>query len=262
MQFTKEDIITTDKYAITFPTSYYKTDVIFYNQPIVWRERIIQPPSQQLPILISGHSDYGITDEIVDYYQPKTWFCVNKQTNRSNVFALPLGIANYTMESEVHPISGNLDCMINVMQETCEYKNWIYMNFDINTFPTEREYVYNLFKDREYVTIGEMEITLDGRTRFLREIKNHIFVLCPRGNGLDTHRLWETLYMGSIPIVRKDIAFAEFIDLPICFIDNWNEITMEFLQKEKKRINSKTWNLDKLKIGYWINRIIDQIYHT
>lgn len=255
MQFTKEDIITTDKYATSFPTCYYKTDVISNLSPMIWRERFIQPPSQQLPIIISGHSDYEITDEMVDYYQPKIWFCVNNQTSRPNVFALPLGIANNTNETETHPISGNLDIMIQVMQENIECKNWIYMNFNINTFPSERNHVYNLFKDREYVTIGETIITLDGRTQFLRDIKSHTFVLCPRGNGVDTHRLWETLYMGSIPIVRKDILYIDFIDLPICFVDNWEEITQEFLQKEKERIYSQTWNLDKLKIGYWINRI-------
>ena len=255
MQFTKEDIITTDKYATAFPMGYFKTDVIFSNTPMLWRDRIIHPPAQQLPILISGHSDYGITDEIVDYYQPKIWFCVNKQTNKSNVFALPLGITNNTNESELHPIYGNLDIMINVMHETSVYKNWIYMNFNIDTFPTERKYVYDLFKDRDYVTIGETVNTLNGRIEFLREIKAHVFVLCPRGNGIDTHRLWETLYMGSIPILRRDIAYMDFIDLPICFIDDWNEINPSFLQKEKERIVSQTWNMDKLKIGYWIYRI-------
>ncbi len=30
---------------------------------------------------------------------------------------------------------------------------------------------------------------------------NYLFVACPRGNGLDTHRFWETLYRGYIPVV-------------------------------------------------------------
>jgi hypothetical protein len=35
-------------------------------------------------------------------------------------------------------------------------------------------------------------------------VKQHKFVLCPRGNGIDTHRFWETLYRGAIPIVIRD----------------------------------------------------------
>ena len=27
-------------------------------------------------------------------------------------------------------------------------------------------------------------------------------VAAPRGNGLDTHRLWEALYLGCVPIVQ------------------------------------------------------------
>jgi hypothetical protein len=253
--FTKDDIITTDKYWKTFPEIYFKTDVIEHKESLIWRDSIVYPPIKNTAIILSGHSDYAITDEIVDYYQPKIWYCVNKQTRHSTVFALPLGITNDTNESVLHPIYGNIDCMIQVMHETIEYKNWIYMNFYMNTYPIERNMVFDLLKDSSYVTIGETIHTLDGRIQFLRDIKAHTFVVCPRGNGVDTHRLWETLYMGSIPILRKDIAYMDFIDLPICFVDNWEEINMEFLQKEKERIHNQRWNLDKLKIGYWIDRI-------
>ena len=255
MIFTKDEIITTDKYWKAFSEIYYKTDVIQWKESIIWRDSILNPPLKNTSIIISGHSDYTITSEIVDYYQPKIWYCINKQTDRPNIFALPLGITNDTYESELHPIYGNIDSMIQVMHETTAYKNWIYMNFNINTYPIERNAVYDLLKDRSYVTIGETINTLDGRIQFLREIKAHTFVLCPRGNGIDTHRLWETLYMGSIPILRKDIAYMDFTDLPICFVDDWNEINMDFLQIEKERIYNQRWNLDKLKIGYWIDII-------
>ena len=74
-----------------------------------------------------------------------------------------------------------------------------------------------------------------------------------------THRLWETLYMGSIPIVRHDVAINEFNDLPICFVNNWHEVTVEFLEKERVRIKNATHCMDKLKIGYWINKINEQL---
>ena len=145
--------------------------------------------------------------------------------------------------------------MINVMQEQIPNKNLVYMNMNINTYPIERQLVWDLFKDKNWVTIGSIENNIEGRTRFLRDIKSHTFVLCPRGNGLDTHRLWETLYMGSIPIVKRDIGYAEFEDLPICFINNWSEININFLETEQKRIVNTNWNLKKLKINYWITKI-------
>jgi hypothetical protein len=145
--------------------------------------------------------------------------------------------------------------MIQVMNEPKQDKNLVYMNFNISTYPQERQQVFNLFQHKEWVTKGIIENTIEGRTIFLQEIRNHTFVLCPRGNGVDTHRLWETLYMGSIPIVKKDIALKDFEDLPICFINDWSEITLEFLVEQKQQILSKSWNIQKLKISYWIDKI-------
>jgi hypothetical protein len=255
MALTKEDIITTDKYYNSFPSLYYKTDAMFLNISFDWRGIIVNPPGKNLKIIISGHSDYPITDNLVDQYNPNFWFTVNKQTTRPNVFSIPLGITNDTNESDLHPIYGNLDCMTNVMQEQIEHKNFVYMNININTYPIERQFVWDLFNNKEWVTIGTIENTIEGRTKFLRDIKAHTFVLCPRGNGIDTHRLWETLYMGSIPIVKRDIGYSDFEDLPICFVNDWSEITVEFLEDEKQRIQNTNWNLEKLKMSYWINKI-------
>jgi len=70
------------------------------------------------------------------------------------------------------------------------------------------------------------------------------------------------LYMGSIPIVKHDVAINEFNDLPICFVNDWREVTVEFLEKERIRIkNSEHYCMDKLKIGYWIHKINDHLVH-
>lgn len=50
------------------------------------------------------------------------------------------------------------------------------------------------------------------------------YVACPRGNGTDTHRFWETLYRGSIPVVKesqwsKSISKLGF---PIMQLTEWS----------------------------------------
>jgi hypothetical protein len=115
----------------------------------------------------------------------------------------------------------------------------------------ERQVCHDMFVNKTWVTKGKLENSLKGRRTFLEEIRNHTFVLCPRGNGIDTCRLWETLYMGSIPIVINTVALEEFKDLPILFIDNWEEINPEFLNEKYAEIMSKTWNMEKLKFSYW-----------
>jgi hypothetical protein len=61
--------------------------------------------------------------------------------------------------------------------------------------------------------------------------------------------------MGSIPIIKYDVAINDFNDLPICFVNDWTDVTVSFLEKEKDRIKNTVYNMDKLKIGYWINKI-------
>lgn len=255
----KEDIITTDGYLRAFPNDYFKVDVIVSRSSIHWRGRLHHPPTVRRTILITGHGDMGITDNLVRAYSPKLWWTTNKETTDPRVHSLPLGITNDCLDTPIHPIFGNLDIMVDGMGTPRHIKNRVYMNFNTHTYPVEREGVYTYFKNKEWVTCGTIVNTLEGRKAFLNDIRNHEFVLCPRGGGVDTHRLWETLYMGSIPIVRRDIAIQDFSDLPICFIDDWDQVTPDFLDSELKRIKNGVFNMDKLKISYWIQSIQDSV---
>lgn len=253
MKWTRDDIITSDKYLSAFPHNYHKTDVFYQTTPVVWRGRSHMPPSSSTSLIVSGHSDAPIRDETAQRYPGVTWFTINKQTHA--VHGIPLGITNNTYESTLHPIYGNTDIMVEVASRPRTIENVVYMNFSIHTYPRERARVWDRFHTMPWVTCGHSEDTIEGRRRFLQSIRNHSFVLCPRGNGIDTHRLWETLYMGSIPIVIRDIAHSDWTDLPILFVDSWDEVTEEYLRRERDRIESTQWNMEKLLIGYWVGRI-------
>jgi hypothetical protein len=255
--WTKEDIITSDRILAAFPSNYHKMDVFYSGgRPISWRGRVCSHPPQTETLIVTGHSDFPIVDQLFNFYPRATWWGTNKQSARAH--ALPLGITNNTNESELHPIYGNLDVMVEVANGPREIRNLVYMNFAVGTYPAERQPVWGRFVDKTWVTVGTPVSTLEGRKTFLEDIRNHSFVLCPRGNGIDTHRLWETLYMGSIPIVRQDIAHADWQDLPILFVNSWDDVTEDFLRKEESRIRNTEWNLRKLHVQYWIERIRDE----
>jgi len=68
-------------------------------------------------------------------------------------------------------------------------------------------------------------------------------VLCPAGNGLDTHRLWETLLAGSIPVTAASPMDSLLRRLPVLIVDDWEDITLQLLQQsyadfEQQRIAS------------------------
>ena len=251
--WTEDDVICTDRFLEAFPENYVKTCCFYLRDPPTWREKIAYPPSESQRLIISGHSDYPFTEYIANKYPHAMIFAVNTQSPR--VRGIPLGITNNTDETHVHRIYGNVQMMLDVVKNPRQIKNLAYLNVSVGTYPSERVPVKDAFGSLSWVTQGEPVNTMEGRKKFLEEVRNHVFVFCPRGNGIDTHRLWETLYMGSIPIVKRDIAHAGWMDLPILFVDDWSEVTEERLLEEQKRIESSAWNMEKLRVGYWINCI-------
>ena len=205
-----DDIITGDKFlSLQCNTiAYIKTDTLIYQQPIEWRGEIHS--ARPSPVWISGHSDFPITEEVFSSYEKNTtiWFATNKECVYDKLISIPIGITNNTEESSDHIVFGNIDIMIEAKSKPKTIHNLVYMNFLIQTYPPERQSCYSTFVGKPWVTIGQSDKTLESRKKFLSEIRNHLFVLCPRGNGVDTHRVWETLYMGSIPILMIYLSYS------------------------------------------------------
>jgi hypothetical protein len=65
--------------------------------------------------------------------------------------------------------------------------------------------------------------------------------------------------MGSIPIEKRNINNQFYTDLPILFVDSWEEINEALLQDEYERIIHCQWNMDKLNFEYWKNKILSYV---
>ena len=56
-------------------------------------------------------------------------------------------------------------------------------------------------------------------------LSEYKFCICPEGNGVDSHRLWEAIYLKTIPIVIKS-EFTQILEkngIPIIVIDTWDD---------------------------------------
>ena len=65
--------------------------------------------------------------------------------------------------------------------------------------------------------------------------------------------------MDTIPIEKRNINNSFYTDLPICFVDDWSEITESFLNKEYDRISTTKYDMSKIDFNYWKQRIINSI---
>jgi hypothetical protein len=86
---------------------------------------------------------------------------------------------------------------------------------------------------------------------FLESLVRHRFVLCPPGNGVDTHRLWESLLAGAIPVVKRSPAMEPFSDLPILIVDDLCEVSKELLESVWQRVKLPSQPPLLMTESYW-----------
>ena len=125
--------------------------------------------------------------------------------------------------------------------------------FSIGTCPQVRGQLQRLVRERleDHVTASVVSTEMD----WYRHIVEHRLVLCPRGNGLDTHRTWQTLYLGRIPVITRSAMDAVFEGLPVILLDDWKDMTLDTLEDAYKivqeKIRVKQVDSRKLRLSYY-----------
>ena len=180
------------------------------------------------------------------------WYTQNVNISHPRIESIPIGLENDIWFPERH----KKEKIIAKVKEPRKYRNLVYMNFSIATNPI-RPRLYQIYEDEPWVTSVRGSNGMGRFDEYLDNVYNHKFMLCPEGNGIDVHQPWECMYVGTIPIQRRNFNNRFYTDLPICFVDNWEDLTEDFLLSEFKRIKSGVWNLEKLTFEYWKNKILN-----
>jgi len=201
-------------------------------------------------IVITHSADVAADKRLYDLLPSNVvkWFSQNVTFNGERVHGIPIGIEN-TQRFEFHHIKKE-EKLLAKMKEDKIYKNLVYLNCSVWTNQKERTPLYWKLGGKPWATVVQQTniFDFDG---YINNIHGHKFVACPSGNGVDTHRTWETLYLDSIPIEKRAQYNSYWRDLPICFVDSWDELTEDFLKAEYERIINTAWNLDKLEFPWW-----------
>ena len=77
------------------------------------------------------------------------------------------------------------------------------------------------------------------------------FVLCPRGNAIDCHRNWETIYMRRVPVMKRTPFLEElYKDYQVLFVDDYSEVTEQLLiDNNQMFLDAQTQDLSKLDLN-------------
>lgn len=202
-------------------------------------------------VIITHNADINVDSTFILPGNVIKWYTQNVNVTDSRIESIPIGLENDRWFKGLK----KKEKMEGLLTKPKKIRNWVYMNHNINTNMVKRAVPYYYLENKYFVSSRH---GMNGHNfdEYIDNVYHHRFVICPEGNGLDTHRTWEALYLGTIPIEKKNINNQFYKDLPISFVRNWDEVTEDFLAEEYARITTKEWNLDKLKFEYWKNKIL------
>jgi hypothetical protein len=192
-------------------------------------------------ILVTHNSDGEIIETskvftILNCDKMVKWFGQNICFQHPKLHFLPIGIANSQWEH------GNLSLFsdTNFINNLSNKSNNIYFNFNINTNITKRQICYDIL-------INKLQwLNIIQPIENMKRLSTYKFCICPEGNGVDSHRVWECLYLKVVPIVIK----SEFTDIllkqgiPLVVLDKWDEIDLIKLNYDDYNFDSE--NLKKI----------------
>ena len=165
--------------------------------------------------LVSHNEDTNIDETylpLLEFPKLRFWHAQNVMVHHPKLGGLPIGIANAMWPH------GNQEILRSVIDQRIPKVNSIFFNFSLWTNRAEREKCYEALKHLPWQPTQEFR-------SYLETLARHRYAICPPGNGVDCHRMWECLYLGVIPIVLRSV-FTERIQarFPCILLDTWSEL--------------------------------------
>lgn len=169
-------------------------------------------------VLITGNSDLEVHE--VPGGLPtglRRWFAQNAHLADRLVRPLPIGLENHALGR-----NGRLSLFRTCSdQELSEKRLRMFAGFGTTT--PERQGLQGQLAESPLVDVAQERVA---PRIFQRALRGYRFVIAPRGNGVDTHRFWESLYADAIPITRRS-SWSRAIaagGVPCIEVDAWTDV--------------------------------------
>ena len=176
-------------------------------------------------VLIFHNSDHSFKEKHLVLFcnlNLKHIYSQNCDVIHEKVTPLPIGIANSMWPH------GDLDIWERVLRKIPSKKTrTIYFYFNTLTNSDKRERCQRIIKER----VEPVAYTSNYHD-YLSLLSTYKYAICPEGNGIDTHRFWECLYLGVIPICLKNKVTNYYAKkLPIVLLNDWRELSVSALER-------------------------------
>ena len=180
--------------------------------------------------LYTGASDYSIDDKYLKYIENIKiikWIGQNITLTHEKVIKIPIGLPS-SIGEDIHLLNKLKRRRIKYEDKECKF-----LITHMEETSEKRKNLMFHFKTKDWVTIAPK---CDFET-YMDHINKNKFVCCPRGNGIDTYRFWECIYMGSVPIVESSPLDDLYSKVNCIIVDSFSQLKKEQLDNFKYNNN-------------------------
>lgn len=210
-------------------------------------------------ILLTHNSDTNVTEKYLKLCEnPKLihWFTQNLCIQHPLVSPLPIGFANPIWQH------GNPNLFSYIKQIKQEKQNLYYANFLIETNPSARKPCFSVLQEKQ-IPFFQKKMPHE----YLIELANSFFCICPEGNGIDTHRFWEALFVKTVPIVLRNSLTERFAkEIPCVLLNKWEDLTMTPTEEMKEKLvwisSNNPYYTDKTECSYYSSQILSAYFNS
>lgn len=197
---------------------------------------VANPPPVPVTVVISN-SDEEFNEALMRQIKPYVTDVYAIGCSAAGAKQIPIGFRDdaYTPHKDLVDILANPEI-------SGEKTTLCLVNFLIETNGGERQRAVDRFSSESWATVDKSYLnyglakatvfsipeTIQKRLDYYAMLKKTKFVVCPPGRGADTHRVYETLFFGGIPIIKTSFLDPMYKRLGGCWIVNdWSEVTEE-----------------------------------
>ena len=215
--------------------------------------------SQMKFIIFTNLEDTPIDDFIIDKI-PSNVVCIsaiNAITHGGKIIPAPYGV-----QRRMTPDDDRIEQLTEWMKyDSIDNPTTLLYVSHNDANGSERAGIKSLFYDKDWAEVNEQRVPYH---KFLSNLSNSKFMICPIGNAIDCHRNWEVLYMRRVPVMRRHPYLVElYKDYPVLFVDKYSDVTEELLLANNHLFEqAQTMDLSNLTLPKFFDNIVDRYVNT
>ena len=152
-----------------------------------------------------------------------SWYTQNRDGDDPRIKPFPIGLDLHTPRLPATP-AGLVKTLMTIRARRTPAANAplkVFCDLAINTNSAERRELLEVLRGCPRVAILARRVS---QRRIWELYAQYPLVLSAAGNGMDCHRTWELLYLGSIVVTLRSPLDPLYDGLPVLLLDDWGQL--------------------------------------